>query len=117
LKKIIHLRPALDRALSRSQQSQQLLLQQSEWNILELMVSFLEIFYSATVRLSACYTPTTVALLEDLALISDWYDTQNKELTEEDILWHSLELMKAKFLKYWSEISPIIIIACCLDLR
>jgi hypothetical protein len=81
------------------------------------MVSFLEIFYSATVRLSACYTLTTVALLEDLALISDWYDTQNKELTEEDILWHSLELMKAKFLKYWSEISPIIIIACCLDLR
>jgi hypothetical protein len=80
LKKTIHLRPALDRALSRSQQSQQLLLQQSEWKTLELMVPFLEIFYSTTVRLSACYTPTTVAL------ISDWYDTQNKELTEEDIL-------------------------------
>jgi hypothetical protein len=63
-------------------------------------------FYSATVRLSVSYTPTTIALLEELALISDRYDTQNEELTEEDILWHSLEPMKAKFLKYWSEIPP-----------
>jgi hypothetical protein len=100
LKKIIHLRPALDRALSTSQKGQQLLLQQSEWKTLELMVPFLKNIYSATVRLSASYTPTTVTLLEELALIYDWYNTQKKELTEEDILWHSLEPMKAKFLKY-----------------
>jgi hypothetical protein len=35
-------------------------------------------FYSATVRFSATYTPAIVALLEELALISDWYDTQKK---------------------------------------
>jgi hypothetical protein len=39
-----------------------------------------------TVRLSASYTPTTIALLEEFALISDWYDTKKKELIEEDIL-------------------------------
>jgi len=43
--------------------------------------------------------------------------SKKKELTEEDILWYSLEHIKAKFLKYWSEIPPITIIACCLDPR
>jgi hypothetical protein len=62
LKKTIHLRPALNRALSRSQQGQQLLLQQSKWKTLELMVPFLEIFDSATVKKFTYYTPTTVAL-------------------------------------------------------
>jgi hypothetical protein len=85
LKKIIHLRPALDRALSRRQKGQQLLLQQSEWKTLELIVPFLEFFYFTTVRLFASYTPTTIALLDELALISDWYDTQKKELAEENI--------------------------------
>jgi hypothetical protein len=85
LKKIIHLRPALDRALSRRQKGQQLLLQQSEWKTLELIVPFLEFFYFATIRLFVSYTPTTIALLEELALISDWYDTQKKELAEENI--------------------------------
>jgi hypothetical protein len=70
------------------------------------MVPFLNFFYSATVRLSASYTPITVTLLEEFALISDWYDIQKKELTEKDILWHSLEPMKVKFLKYWSKIPP-----------
>jgi Domain of unknown function (DUF4413) len=115
LRKTIHLRPALERSLSRSQQGQQLLLTESEWKTLEQMVPFLEIFYTATVRLSASYTPTATALLEELITISDWHACQTKELAEDDILWYSLEPMKAKFLKYWREIPPITIVACCLD--
>jgi hypothetical protein len=38
--------------------------------------------------------------LEELVTISDWYQCQLTELTEEDILWYSLEPMKVKFLKY-----------------
>jgi hypothetical protein len=71
LRKIIHLRLALERSLSRSQQGQQLLLTESEWKTLEQKVPFLEIFYTATVRLSASYTPTAAALLEELITISD----------------------------------------------
>jgi hypothetical protein len=70
------------------------------------MVPFLEIFYTATVSLFASYTPTSIALLEELVTISDWYQCQLTELTEEDILWYSLEPMKVKFLKYWREIPP-----------
>jgi hypothetical protein len=62
--------------------------------------------YIGTVRLSASYTPTTAALLEELITISDWHACQTKELAEDDILWYSLEPMKAKFLKYWREIPP-----------
>jgi hypothetical protein len=70
------------------------------------MVSFFEIFDTATVRLSASYTPTSIALLAKLVTISDWYQCQLTELTEEDILSYWLEPMKVKFLKYWREIPP-----------
>jgi hypothetical protein len=106
LRKTSHLRPALERHLSSTQQGQELLLTQNEWHTLELMVSFLEIFYTATVSLFASYTLTSIALLEELVTISDWYQCQLTELTEEDILWYSLEPMKVKFLKYWREIPP-----------
>jgi hypothetical protein len=110
LRKTSHLRPALERHLSSTQQGQELLLTQNEWRTLKLMVPFLEFFYTATVSLFASYTPTSIALLEELVTISDWYQCQLTELTEEDILWYSLEPMKVKFLKYWREISPITIV-------
>jgi hypothetical protein len=110
LRKTSHLRPALERHLSSTQQGQELLLTQNEWRTLELMVPFLEIFYTATVRLFASYTPTSFALLEELVTISDWYQCQLTKLTEEDILWYSLEPMKVKFLNYWREIPPITIV-------
>ncbi|KAJ3689308.1 hypothetical protein LUZ61_018472 [Rhynchospora tenuis] len=72
LKKTLHLRPAIDHALSSSPTGQQYRLNQSEWISLEALVPFLENFYTATVRLSATYTPTTSALIEDLVAISDW---------------------------------------------
>ena len=117
LKKTLHLRPALDHALGRSQQGQDFQLSSSEWQALEGLVPFLEIFYTATVRLSASYTPTASALLEELVTISDWYITSATSLPEASPLRDALHPIRAKFLKYWTEVPKISIIATSLDPR
>lgn len=111
LRKTLHLRPALDHATSRTPQGQQYRLSHSEWEAIEQLVPFLEIFYTATVRLSASYTPTASSLLEELVTISDWYITQQMTLPEDSVLRHSLQPIKAKFLKYWSDIPAVSILS------
>ncbi|KAJ4798773.1 Zinc finger BED domain-containing protein RICESLEEPER 4 [Rhynchospora pubera] len=83
LKKTLHLKPAIDQALSRCPTGQLYRLNPSDWMSLEALVPFLDCFYTATVRLSATYTPTASALLEDLVAISDWYEQQIKNLPED----------------------------------
>jgi hypothetical protein len=107
LRKRLHLRPALDHATSRTPQGQQYRLSHFEWEAIKQMDPFLEIFYTATVRLSASYTLTTSSLLEELVTISDWYITQHMTLPEDSILRHSLQSIKVKFLKYWSDIPAV----------
>jgi hypothetical protein len=42
---------------------------------------------------------------------------QQMTFPEDYVLRHSLQPIKAKFLKYWSDIPEVSIIATCLDLR
>lgn len=117
LKKTLHLKPAIDQHLSNCVAGQEFQLTFEEWRSLEHMTAFLESFYVATVRLSASYTPTSSALLEELVTISDWYATQMSTLRDNNILWFALQPIREKFLKYWQDVPKLTIIASCLDSR
>ncbi|KAJ1692255.1 hypothetical protein LUZ63_008953 [Rhynchospora breviuscula] len=117
LKKTLHLKQAIDHALSRSLAGQLYRPNPSDWMSLEALVPFLDGFYIAIVRFSATYTPTASALLEDLVAISDWYEQQIKNLPEDSVLRQALPPIRTKFLKYWSDVPQLTIIASCLDPR
>ena len=93
----------------------QLELNYAEWEQLQRLCNFLQIFFTATVELSCSYSPTSFQLLKHLYEISKVYLKLEQAATHDCSLTPIVEAMKEKFLKYWEDVPLLAIIANCLN--
>ena len=84
-----------------------------DWKIGTCFYYFLKVFYDATVQLSGVCYPTSPYALYKLFYIAKAFDLHR----DVDMFAQRVELMEAKFKKYWQRVPPLYCAATVLDPR
>ncbi|XP_056690406.1 zinc finger BED domain-containing protein RICESLEEPER 2-like isoform X2 [Spinacia oleracea] len=92
-----------------------IILSSDDWEMVQKVCSFLEIFYEVTHIISGSDYPTSNLFLPELTMIKESLDEKSKS---DDVDMRRMALiMKTKFDKYWGDLNLLISVAAVMDPR